>query len=37
VPRPALESLAKEMGKLVMAEGGEAIRRHAVLGQKRLP
>jgi hypothetical protein len=29
VPRPALEPLAEAMGKLVMAEGGEAIRRQA--------
>ena len=34
VPRPALEPLAKTMGKLAMAEGEEAIRRCAVSGQK---
>jgi hypothetical protein len=30
VPRPAFEPLAEAMGKLVMAEGEEAIRRHAL-------
>ena len=32
VPRPALGPLAEAMGKLVMAEGGEAIRRRAEAG-----
>jgi hypothetical protein len=33
-PRPALEPLAEAMGKLVMAEGGEAIRKRAESGRR---
>jgi hypothetical protein len=34
VPRPALEPLAEAMGKLVLAEGEEEIRRRAGRGQE---
>ena len=36
VPPPALEPLAKAMGKLVMADSGEAIRRRAEGGERML-
>ena len=36
VPRPALDPLVEAMGKLVMAEGGEAIRKRAESGSSVL-